>query len=162
MAIWKSSHKIHTQDLKTNSLTSSHLFLFLNEDLHRHRLKYRDLEYNYCFKNTCSKILRMNAKSWLSCLLTIAKGFQPHTARDRLPIPTQSSISKHNRLLWRPRGWKLGLGKQETHGPPALRGSPLGSPVYKEAGRVWGHRLGPSTVSHSSLRPVVQEPRGPS
>lgn len=75
------------QDLETNSLTSPHLFLFLNGDLRRHRLKYRDLECNSCFKNTCGETLKMNAKSWLSWLLTIAKGFQPHTACPGFPQP---------------------------------------------------------------------------
>lgn len=59
----------------------------------------------------------------------------PHSSA-RLRMATQSSIFKHNRFLWCPRGWKLGLGKQETHGPPALKEGALKGPqcIRKQEG----------------------------
>lgn len=85
-----------------------------------HKLKYRDLKNNSRLKNTRSEILKTNMKSWLSWLLAIAKGFQPHT--------TKSRISKHNRFLWSPRGWKLGLQKQKTRGPQHDKREPSRAP----------------------------------
>lgn len=76
----------------------------------------------------------MNAKILAILALSNCKRL-PHSLA-RLRMATQSPIFKHNRFLWCPRGWKLGLGKQGTHGPPTLKEGALKGPqcIRKQEG----------------------------